>query len=474
MASKYAGNTDNKFTKLSNELLGTYNAWDIWHTGALYEPLRQQLAETRQLEFYDREVTPTLRAVANMQRRGLLRDQTALTALRRRVRAEIREVVAFLEHVTGNAEFNPNSPAQIAKLLYTQLGLRPPKRTAVKGTPSVDKESLVGLLRNLRKRDEPARPLILALMHYSKISTIDERYLGLEADSSGVVRPQVKTAKVKTLRFAYQNPPMQQFPAECRHVIVARPGCVLLAVDYSQLEARLQAYLSNDRPSIRVLEAGGDLHAANAADLFEGTTLTTVTPEQRYYAKSFLYRITYGSQGSDKEKVFCICDQWGCAAQAPPILELTRASKLAAEGRWFARHPAVERFQRGLLRQIRQHHYYDHPITSRRYFLTQWGSEVEREIKNEVNQRGAALLMNRAMVALDREFQARILLQMHDEFILEVAEQDLVMWATIVMEVMERPVAELGGVKFPTEAKWGYNWGPQTATNPDGLRKLDW
>jgi len=274
-------------------------------------------------------------------------------------------------------------------------------------------------------------------------------------------------AKAKTLRFAYQDPALQQFPPEARHIFIAKPGHIFLSVDYRQVEARLLAYFSEDKAAIKVFNEGGDCHTENAKDLFAESTITKA---QRYYSKSFLYRITYGGQGSDKEKTYCPCAQWGCDKKLPDTLSLTKADKLAAESRWFAKHSAVQLYQNRLYSEITKTGFYDHPLGSRRHFATPYGAELRREVMNEPMQRGGALLMARAQITLDSHL-APIILQMHDEFLLEIPESDLAWWGEEVQEVMERPILELGGVQFPTDVEWGYNWGSQTPENPRGMRE---
>ena len=132
--------------------------------------------------------------------------------------------------------------------------------------------------------DEGAQPILEALFHRSRLQTIDERYLNVEPHPDGRVRARVKMYGTKTYRFAYAEPALQQMPPECRHFFVPPPGSILISVDYSQLEARLLAYLAHDETSIRVFQAGGDVHTANAADLFNLTT-TEVGKAARNFAK---------------------------------------------------------------------------------------------------------------------------------------------------------------------------------------------
>ncbi len=480
MASKWSATTDNKFLRISNDALTTYNAWDTYNTARLVAPLLAEIKDNKQLRHYQEHVEPLQTAVVAMQGRGLLLDRDAKTLYRRDLRRELSEVDECLSRwkretdksLAGTDGFNPDSPKQVAAHLFSPresggLGLLPGKTTAG-GAASCDQEALTGILRKLRKKDEHAIKFLHALFHRSRLQTIDERYMDFDVGSDGRVRPQVKMAKAKTFRLAYQRPALQQFVPEIRHIFVAREGHVYLSRDYSQLEAKLLAYMSHDTVSIAVFESGGDVHLANAIDLFQKDTITKV---ERDYAKSYLYKICYGGIGSEKERTYCPCVQWGCAAKMPSVVDLKRDDKLAMERRWFAIHSTVPKFQREIIEQVKRRHYYEHPLGGRRYFTSPMSAQLEREIMNFPMQYGNAVLMARAQIELDKH-NAPIVLQMHDEFLLEITEGDIDHWDMVTKEIMESIVVEFGGVSFSTDLAVGTNWGPYSTTNPNGLREI--
>ena len=472
---KYTGNTDNKFLRLTDDTIGVYNAWDSYNTARLVAPLLAEITHNKQLAHYEAHVEPLQTAVVNMQARGMLLGREAKALYRRKLRRELDEVDEHLGRwhyeSTGVSGFSPNSPKQVAAHLFGPreaggLGLLPGKTTGT-GAYSTDQEALTAILRKLRKKDEHAREFLHALFHRSRLQTIDERYLDFDVSPDGRVRSQVKMAKAKTMRLAYQSPPLQQFVPEIRHIFVARPGHVFLSRDYSQLEAKLVAYMSCDQPSINVFESGGDVHTANAIDLFN---TDVISKPMRDYAKSYLYKIIYGGAGSEKERTSCPCVQWGCAGKQPGVVELKRADKLAMERRWFALHPAVQVFQRELIDKVKRTHYYEHPLGGRRYFTAPMSAQLEREIMNFPFQYGSAVLMARAQISLDKQ-DAPIVLQMHDEFLLEIPERQVQHWDILTKVIMEKPVEEFGGVSFSTDLAVGKNWGPYDATNnPLGMR----
>lgn len=477
--SKWAATTRHKFLQLENRVLGVYNLHDCHNTARLVKPLIHRLKHTGQWRFYLDHVETLIPAVLDMQRRGIMVDREAKSRYRRGLRAELRETdeaISLHADSTGFTYTNkfPNSDAQVAKFLFKHLGLKAGKRTE-KGRASVDQAALAMVLRNLRKMDAPHRSTLLNLFHRSRLQTIDERYLDFDVDPDSRVRPLVKMFGTKTMRFAYADPPLQQYPEEARHFFVASPGKAFVSADYSQLEPRLLAHFSNDEPSLAAFAAGEDIHWANARDLFGYTDADqdNMSPAKvdatRSWAKTgFLYRITYGGSvlGEDV-KLKCPCPR--CVDKVPPTLDLKRNEMLAAEQRWFAKHPAVLRFQQETGRAVQRDHYYESPLGGKRYIAAPWGRELDREIKNLPNQMGAARLMNMAQVRLYGR-GAPIIFQHHDSFILEVPEREVDQWATLLREVMEEPVEALNDAVFPVDVSVGRNWGKWGELNPEGLK----
>jgi DNA polymerase-1 len=475
---KYSATLDHAFLKLPNTILGVYNAHDSYYTAKLAGPLIAEVQSNgaAHWNYYQQWIEPLQYAVINMQRRGLLLDRVALRKYRHELRKELSETDELICKAAGDPDFNPNSDAQVRRLLFGRLDLKPAGKTDG-GAPSVDLENLTRVLRDLRVKDEPHRELLLNLFHRSRLQTIYERYLKLEPGPDGRVRPHVKITGTKTWRFAYADPAAQQFPPEARHVFTAAPGHVFVQRDYSQVEARILAVLSGDETSLEVFRTGGDVHIRNACDLFrlsddQWKGLGSGGKAYRNTAKSFLYGISYGGKGDTiKTKTFCPCPR--CAAKVPPTLELTRPQMKVLAEQWFQKHPAVRRFQRELAEGVQRCHHYDSPFGMRRWFSKPWGSELDRELKNVPEQMNAALLMIQRQVELDR-IEAPIVLQMHDSFLLEVPEARVDYWIDATRSIMEQPCPELGGWVYPTDVEVGRNWGAydrdNPERNPDGLR----
>lgn len=464
MGSKYAVNTRHAFLQLSDTQLGIYNCHDSYETARLVRPLLEELKHRGNLEYALTVMEPLQTAVINMQARGLLLDKDALRSYRKQVLRDLDEADRIVLDADPTGELRKRTPKypnsigstqKLGRFLFDTLGLKPLKKTD-KGMASTDQEALYRILRGLRKKDEPHRPILLALFHRSRLRTILQRYLKLETDGDGRVRAQVKMYGTKTWRFAYAEPALQQFPPEARHVFTSGKDRSFVQCDYSQLEARILAYLACDRSSIQVFEENGDVHKQNASDLF-ALQPEEVTEPGRNFAKTFLYGLSYGgSTETMKTKLFCPCPK--CEASNPPTLAMKRADLKEAGERWFRLHPAVPKFQEETARFIRKHHYYESPLGARRWIAKPWGAELEREIKNLPMQFAGALLMNDRQVKLDRG-GAPIVFQMHDSFLLEVPDGKVDYWANLVQTIMEAPVPGLGGVSIPVDVKVGRNWG---------------
>lgn len=460
---KWAANTDHAFLRLPDIRLGVYNCWDAYNTARLVRPLLQELKQRGNFEYATQVMEPLQTAVIHMQSRGFLLDKEALRTYRTKVRKELAETDKVILDADTTHELwapTPTSPNSIgsskklSRFLFTTLGLKKGKKTDA-GLDSTDQESLYRILRTFRKKDEEFRPVIEALFHRSRLKTIYQRYLNLETDPDGRVRAQVKMYGTKTMRFAYAEPALQQFPPEARHIFVAADGHSLLQVDYSQLEARILAYLSGDRASTKVFEAGGDVHLQNAADLF-ALGLDQITKPGRNFAKSFLYGISYGGAVETmKIKLFCPCPK--CAADMPDTLNVTRGAMKAAEQRWHQIHHQVATFQRETASFVRKHHHYESPLGAKRWIAKPWGAELDRELKNLPMQFGGALLMNGRQAELDR-LGAPIIMQHHDSFLLEVPDGEIDQWAEQVRAIMEAPCEGLG-TSIPVDIEVGKSWG---------------
>lgn len=461
---------NHKWLTTPHDLLVRYNALDLVATAKLVPKVKGALLQSGNLPFWNEHFWPMAQVTVDMQRRGVGQlDKDARNQYRRRLRSEIADLdKAILEGVKG--DYNEklfNSPKQLAKLLYDEWGLKDPPRTHKRPARSTDLSALAWVLENLRKKDEWVVPRLHDLFHRSRLQTILERYLSVEGDPDGRVRPTIKLTGTETLRLAYSGGPgeaLQQWPHESRSLIRASPGKLFIARDYSQLEARILAILSNDGPSMEAFRLGRDIHTLNAGSLFgkdffkEGNN--DRAPEAlRNYAKTFLYGISYGGKAeSIKMKVFCPC--WRCAAKAPEQVNLSRTEVKAAADRWARAHFAVLEWRKALVESVYGaggNRTWVSPFGFHRRMWEPFG-EGERSLMNLPMQHCAAMIVNRAMVRL-HTLGASLVLQMHDEIMLEVPEGKADLALAQLGEVMEMPVPELGGTVFPTKGGISDNWG---------------
>ncbi len=468
---------------IPNDIMGRYNAFDCLATARAYKTLTREMTKNGQQAYWEKSYWPWVPSIMAIQSRGLRVNVSAKTLYRRRIRAELREIDSYLEDVSGVLGFNARSPIQIGKFLYDDLGLKPTKRTAKTGKPSRDQDALYRLWRQessrwlkLKGKDNKHGTKVLetvrvleTLIHYSKLNTIDTRYLDkkhLKLDDNDRVYPTIKPHGAETGRVAYSKPALQQWTQEIRHIIIPRMGYVFVARDYLQLEARILAYLSEDLVSIRTFEAGGDIHIQNAVDLFgltenQWSGLDKLERKaRRDFAKTFLYRISYGGSiksNTATSKVKCPCPK--CEDELNEThqgfsLNLTKAQIGAAEDRWFAKHPKVKEFQRQLVDRVYKTGYLRNAWGRLRKFST---PGARSEILNNPMQSSGAEIINAKMVKLHK-LGAPMVLQMHDELVLEVPSGQSTQWNNTLKRVMEEPVPELNGISFPTDGAIGRTW----------------
>jgi DNA polymerase-1 len=237
------------------------------------------------------------------------------------------------------------------------------------------------------------------------------------------------------------------------------PGRVWVAGDYSQLEARILAILACDHVSLGGFGSGGDVHTEKAVDLLgRGAVYRTDGPPDgasRNFAKGFLYGISYGGKAETlKTKLYCPCPR--CADKVPPTLDLTRADLSAASQRWFAKHAPVLRFREALSDQVRDSACYTNPLGRKRYVATPW-PRCLTQVYNIPMQSTAADLINRALRRCEAE-GLEVVLQMHDELVVECDPEDVPHVARRLRAAMEEPVPEMDGAVFPVDLKVGDRW----------------
>jgi len=313
-----------------------------------------------------------------------------------------------------------SSPKQIGDILFTQKGLPVVKKTPG-GAPSTDEETL-----ELLALDHPIARAILDYRGMAKLkSTYTDKLPQMVHPVTGRLHTSYSQATAVTGRLASSDPNLQNIPARTaegrriREAFIAPPGHVLVSADYSQIELRIMAHLSDDAGLLKAFAEDRDIHTATAAEVF-GVALNEVSSDQRRMAKVINFGLIYGMSA------------FGLASQ----LNLERAAAQAYIDRYFARYPGVADYMQRTREAARGQGYVE-TVFGRRLYLPEINAKngqrrqgAERAAINAPMQGTAADLIKLAMIAvqgwLDTEkLTSRLLLQVHDELILEVPEKEL-------------------------------------------------
>ena len=444
LASKHLGHTTIKFSEVAgsgrNQLTFNevpvdrateYAAEDADVTLRLHRALLPRLQEMpRLMDLYRDTEIPLVRVLERMETCGVRVDAGMLLAQS----AEIAQRLVAIEreaHRVAGEVFNIASPKQIQEILYQKQGLPVTAKTS-KGQPSTAENVLQDLAV------EHALPrLILQHRGLAKLkSTYTEKLPQLVNPRTGRIHTSYQQAVAATGRLSSSDPNLQNIPVRTeegrriREAFVAEDGFTLLAADYSQIELRIMAHLSGDSGLIDAFRHGLDVHSATAAEVFGGSP-EDVDPEQRRRAKAINFGLIYGMS------------PFGLARQ------LGIAQKEARDyiGIYFDRYPGVREYM-DRTRELAREQGYVETLFGRRLHLPEITSKnaarrqyAERTAINAPMQGTAADLIKKAMILLDRwilenRSRSRMLLQVHDELVLEVPEEEAGTMAEITSELM--------------------------------------
>ncbi|MEW6415524.1 MAG: DNA polymerase I [Pseudomonadota bacterium] len=408
------------FEQVAIERASEYAAEDADVTLRVRDALAPQLAASDKLNFvYRRIELPVADILFRMERAGVLLDRALLAQQSSELGRKMLELEqrAFQE---AGQPFNLGSPKQIGDILFKQKGL-PVVRKTPSGAPSTDEETLAQLAL-----DHPIARAILDYRGLAKLkSTYTDKLPQMIDPRTGRVHTSYSQATAVTGRLASADPNLQNIPARTaegrriREAFIAPPGHVLVSADYSQIELRIMAHLSGDAGLLKAFAEDRDIHAATAAEVF-GVPLDQVSAEQRRMAKVINFGLIYGMSA------------FGLAAQ----LNLERAAAQAWIDRYFARYPGVADYMQRTRETARRQGYVE-TVFGRRLYLPEINARnpqrrqgAERAAINAPMQGTAADLIKLAMIAvqgwLDAEkLGSRLLLQVHDELVLEVPDHEL-------------------------------------------------
>jgi DNA polymerase-1 len=437
-----------------------YAAADADMTLRLSEPILAELAEQALTDlFYEIEM-PLVPVLAEMEQRGVLLDVEVLetmsvelsTVLDRRY-DEICGIVGY--------DFNLNSTQQLSEALFEKLQL---PTQGLRRTKSGHFSTAADVLDTLRERDTTG--IIDAILEYRELEKLRGTYVDalpqMVNPRTGRIHTSFNQAGTVTGRVSSSDPNLQNIPARTelgrrvRTAFIAAPGHVLLGADYSQVELRVLAHFSGDAALRRAFEEGQDVHATTAATVF-GVPLDEVTHAQRAFAKSVNFGLMYGMS----------------AFRLARDSDLTLAEAEAFIQTYFERFPKVRQYLDATRQQAIEQGYVETLLKRRRYFPALQSEEggsraamerraAEREAVNMPIQGTAADIIKIAMIRLydrlrERGLSGRMILQVHDELLLEVPEAEAGETVDLVCDVMENayPLA----VPLKVEAHVGRNWG---------------
>ncbi|MCZ6617718.1 MAG: DNA polymerase I [Gammaproteobacteria bacterium] len=417
----------------------------------LHQKLWSELAREKNLVsvFEDIEL-PLVAVLSRMERQGTLVDGGLLEAQSRQLDGRMRELIRQAWTLAGE-EFNLDSTKQLQSILYEKLELPVLKKTP-KGKPSTAEP----VLQDLAVDFELPRTII----EYRSLAKLKSTYtdkLPLEINrKTGRIHTSYRQAVAATGRLSSSDPNLQNIPIRSeegrriRQAFVAPSGDKLVAADYSQIELRIMAHLSDDAGLLAAFAAGVDIHKATAAEVF-GCSLDEVSSEQRRNAKAINFGLIYGMSA------------FGLGRQ----LHISRAVAQGYIDRYFERYPGVRTYMEAT-RAIAHDQGYVETVFGRRLYLPEINARhmqrrqaAERAAINAPMQGTAADVIKRAMLAVDAwltesSINARMIMQVHDELVFEVAEDQVAELSTTVASLMEG-AAELT-VPLTVDVGVGDNW----------------
>ena len=415
---------------------------------ALSDIQRQKLESDGLTKLYEDIELPLSRVLRRMEREGFLVDDARLKALGEDFRRHIAELVDRLADEMGE-RINLNSPKQLGEMLFGKMRLPAPKKTARGWSTSAE------VLEGLADR-YPVCADILEYRKYQKLeSTYIESLLALR-DENGRIHTRFDPVGTATGRLSSAEPNLQNIPVrtelgrQIRQAFIARPGWMLVDADYSQIELRVLAHISGDETMISAFREEQDIHARTASEVY-GVPLSEVTGQMRSASKAVNFGIVYGI--SD----FALAKNIG----------VSRAEARAFIDRYFERYPGIRRYMDEAVATGRRQGYVTTLMGRRRYLpelvssnfnLRQFG---ERVAMNSPIQGTAAdiikLAMIRVMDALDRQgLRARLILQVHDELIVEAPQDEVAAVQALLKDCMENVVAL--SVPLKTDISTGGDW----------------
>lgn len=424
--------------------------WQARLLARLQPGLSQELLNRQQADLYKEIELPLVKVLADMEQRGILVNRERLLEKADEVGKKIADLQDDIYALAGG-EFKINSPKQLGEVLFDRLGLPPVKKTKTGYSTNAE------VLETLRFK-HPIVEQVLAFRMWSKLkSTYLDGIVELIDPETGRVHTSFNQTVTATGRLSSSDPNLQNIPVRreegrtIRALFEPGPGYdYLLSADYSQIELRLLAHMSGDESFLEAFRQGQDVHARTAAEVF-GVPMEEVTADMRRKAKAVNFGIVYG------------ISDYGLSRD----LHISRQEAAGYIESYFDRYPGVKDYLDRMVKEARETgevktlfgRKRELPAITSRNFNQR--SLAERMAMNTPIQGTAADIIKLAMVAAEQALQeagvkSRILLQVHDELVLEVTEDEVEQVSAILHEAMEQ-VAELD-VPLSIDISYGRNW----------------
>ncbi len=420
--------------------------------------LQAELEQANQRALFDELEMPLVSILADMEIAGIGLDVNFLRQMSAHLSQRLGEIEQQIYQAVGES-FNINSTQQLSVALFERLKLAPPDRT--RKTESGHYSTAADILEALRT----AHPAVAWVLEHRELSKLQSTYVEALPQQvnplTGRVHTSYNQAGSRTGRIASSDPNLQNIPIrtelgrEVRQAFVARPGYQLLAVDYSQVELRIAAHMAQDQAMLAAFRANQDIHTTTAAAVYS-LPLDQVSSAQRRHAKAINFGLIYGMSPFGLTRTTDLT-----LAEAEDFVEA-----------YFRQFPGVKRYLDGIRTQAARQGYVETLLGRRRYFPNllkpsnqQVRQREEREAINAPIQGTAADIMKIAMLRVPKALagsglSARMLLQVHDELVLECPQKELAETARVVQNTMES--AYQIDIPLKTEARVGSNWGEMT------------
>lgn len=439
------------FNQVTVEVAAEYAAEDADITLQLHQAMYPVVQADDKLSFIYNEIEmPSREVLFTIERNGVLIDQGMLNRQSNEIGMKLMDLEKQAFELAGQP-FNLGSPKQLQEILFGKLGIKPTKKTP-SGAPSTDEDVLQELAL-----DYPLPKVLLEYRGLAKLkSTYTDKLPKMINTQTGRVHTNYNQAVAITGRLASSDPNLQNIPVRTaegrriREAFVAPAGSVIVSADYSQIELRIMAHLSQDEGMLSAFANNEDIHRATAAEIF-GCDREAVTNEQRRYAKVINFGLIYGMSA------------FGLAQN----LNIDRSAAQSYIERYFARYPGVRAYMQDT-REVAKQKGYVETYFGRRLWVPEINSSngmrragAERAAINAPMQGTAADLIKLAMIAVQnwiaaQQLNTKLIMQVHDELVLEVPDAELDLVQTMLPQLMQN-VAKLD-VPLLAEVGVGSNW----------------